>query len=159
MEDIGFVHYWYRRDYLAAATWFDKASRVAGAPWWLKSLAATTLAEGGDRRSSRQMWTAIRESAENDWLRTDAERRLLQLRALDEIDVLQQRVSAFAARTGQISPTWPVLARAGVVPGIMADPTGTPYELAADGLVRLSQRSPLWPLPDEPQTGRLKPPS
>ena len=95
MQDIGFVHYWYRQDYRAAAAWFDKASRVPGAPWWLKSLAATTLAQGGDRRSSRQMWTAIRESAEVDWLKQDAERRLLQLRALDEIDRLQAQVSDF----------------------------------------------------------------
>jgi hypothetical protein len=154
MEDIGFVHYWYRRDYPAAAAWFDKAGRVAGAPWWLKSLAATTLAQGGDRQSSRQMWTAIRESAEIDWLRNDAERRLLQLRALDEIDALQQRVNAFAARTGLKAVTWPMLARAGVVPGNMADPTGTPYELTSDGLVRLSQRSRLWPPPEEPQSHR-----
>jgi hypothetical protein len=158
VEDIGFVHYWYRQDYMAAAASFDKAARVAGAPWWLKSLAATTLAQGGDRRSSRQMWTAIRESAEIDWLRKDAERRLLQLRALDEIDAVQQRVSAFAVRTGQKALTWPVLARAGVVPGIMADPTGTPYELTSDGLVRLSQQSALWPPPQEPQ-GLRRPPS
>ena len=32
-----------------------------GAPWWLRSLAATTLAQGGDRQSSRAMWKAIRE--------------------------------------------------------------------------------------------------
>ena len=69
MEDIGFVHYWYLHDYGAAASWFDKASRAPGAPWWLRSLAATTLAQGGDRQSSRTMWEAIRQSAENDWLR------------------------------------------------------------------------------------------
>jgi hypothetical protein len=159
MQDIGFVHYWYRRDYRTAAAWFDKASRVPGAPWWLKALAATTLAQGGDRQSSRQMWSAIRESAEIDWLRKDAERRLLQLRALDDLEQLQKRVDAFGARTGHLPTNWPELARAGVVPGIMVDPGGTPYELAADGLVRLSQASPLWPLADEPQTGRPKPPS
>ena len=35
------------------------------------------------------MWQAIRESAEIDWLRNDAERRLLQLDAVDVIDQLQ----------------------------------------------------------------------
>ena len=152
MEDIGFVHYWFRHDYGAAGEAFDKASRVTGAPWWLKSLAATTLAQGGDRQSSRQMWTAIRDSAEIDWQRRDAERRLVQLRALDEIDALQPRVNAFVARTGQRSPTWQDLARAGVVPGIMADPTGTPYALATDGVVGLSRSSPLWPPPVEPHS-------
>src|SRR3989338_4715464 len=62
MEDIGFVHYWYRRDYGAAAASFDRAAGMPGAPWWLQSLAATTLAQGGDRRSSRLMWEALRDS-------------------------------------------------------------------------------------------------
>src|SRR5213595_3960971 len=53
MQDIGFVHYWYLHDSLTAAAWFRKASEVPGAPWWLRSLAANTLARGGDRQSSR----------------------------------------------------------------------------------------------------------
>jgi hypothetical protein len=151
MYDIGFVHYWYTHDYHTAATWFEKASLVAGAPWWLRSLAATTLAQGGDRQSSRQMWTAIRDSAEIDWLKNDAERRLLQLRALDEIEELQRAVDRAAERMGQRLTSWPALARAGVVPGIMVDPSGTPYELTSEGLVQMSQQSPLWPLPEEPR--------
>jgi len=47
----------------------------------VKSLAATTLAQGGDRRSSRRDVVAILQSAEVDWLRKDAERRLVQLQA------------------------------------------------------------------------------
>ena len=43
MEDIGFVHYWYVHDYRAAGSWFQKASDVPGAPWWLRSLAATSM--------------------------------------------------------------------------------------------------------------------
>src|SRR5262249_48340138 len=52
MQDIGFVHYWYERDYRAAADFFRRASEVPGAPLWLRPLAAATLAQGGDRRSS-----------------------------------------------------------------------------------------------------------
>lgn len=159
MQDIGFVHYWYGRDYATAATWFDRAARIPNAPWWLKSLAATTLTLGGDRRSSRQMWAAIRESAEVDWLRRDAERRLLQLQALDAIDELQKRLDAYGARTGQPAPDWPTLIRAGVVPGIPADPSGTPYELVSGGRVRLAESSALWPPPDEPQTVPPRPPA
>ena len=151
MQDIGFVHYWYSHDYRAAAGWFDKASQVPGAPWWLRSLAATTLAQGGDRESSRMIWQAIQQSADNDWLRKDAERRLAQLRALDEIEFLAQQVETFRARTG-VSPTgWIDVVRAGLVGRVPADPAGTPYEFTDDGRVRLSRSSPLWPLPDEPR--------
>lgn len=154
MQDIGFVHYWYGQNYRAAAMWFDKASRVTGAPWWLKSLAATTLARGGDRQSSRQMWTAIRESAEVDWLKRDAERRLLQLRALDEMDRLEAQVAEFLRQTGERTTTWRALVRGRVVPGVMADPSGTPYELTEKGTIQMSRSSPLWPLPMESQTAR-----
>ena len=151
MEDIGFVQYWYVHDYHAAARWFQKASEVPGAPWWLRSLAATTLAQGGDRRSSRMMWEAIRQSAQIDWLRQDAERRLLQLRALDEIDALQQRVDAFARSARQPAAGWQPLVRARVLPGIPLDPSRTPYELTPQGRVRLAAASSLSPLPEEPQ--------
>jgi len=161
MQDIGFVHYWYRRDYREAAAWFDRAGRAPAAPWWLKSLAATTLAQGGDRRSARLMWQAIRESAEIDWLRQDADRRLAQLRALDEIDSLQQAVHRLEARSGEPVVDWrPVIAASGW-PGVPVDPTGTPYELADGGRVQLSRRSPLFPLPSEPALGAggQRPPS
>jgi hypothetical protein len=151
MLDIGFVHYWFTHDYRAAADSFEKGSRVPGAPWWLKSLAATTLAQGGDRRSSRQMWAALRQSAENDWLKREADRRLLQLRALDEIDRLQLAIETAARRTGQRPGDWPALIRAGDLPGVPLDPTGEPYQLGSDGRVRLSRTSPLWPPPEEPQ--------
>jgi hypothetical protein len=131
MQDIGFVHYWWIHDYKAAAEWFDKASRVPGAPWWLRSLAAVTLAEGGDRRSSRVMWTSIRQSAELEWLRNEADRRLMQLQALDELDFLQTN--------------------RGRVRAAPVDPAGVPYEIDGSGHVQLSRKSPLYPLPVEPQ--------
>jgi tetratricopeptide (TPR) repeat protein len=150
MQDIGFVHYWWRHDYRAAAEWFDKASALPGAPWFLRSLAATTLAEGGDRESSRTMWQAIYQSAEIEWLRNDAERRLLQLDAMDFIDQVQRVVNQ-ARAAGVAATDWQALIRAGVIRRIPADATLTPLELDGSGRVRLSRQSPLFPLPEEPQ--------
>jgi len=151
MQDIGFVHYWWQRDYKGAAEWFDRAGNVPGAPWWLKSLAANTLTEGGDRESSRAMWEALRQSADIDWLRHDAERRLTQLQALDQIDALQAAVDRFTARTGEPAGDWRSLVRAGVFPGVPSDPVRTPYEIDGAGRVRLSAKSSLYPLPDAPK--------
>jgi hypothetical protein len=157
MEDIGFVHYWYLHDYRAAAEAFARASRIPGAPWWLKSLAATTLAQGGDRRSSRVMWEAIRQSAEIDWLRRDAERRLTQLNALDQIDQLQGIVDRFTAASGAPPDGWLPIVRAQRWRGVPADPTGAPYRLSG-GRVSISPSSTLSPLPDEPAR-MIAPPS
>ena len=150
MQDIGFVHYWWNHDYHAAADAFRKASEIPNAPWWLRSLAATTLAQGGDRRSSRMMWTVLAQTAEIDWLRISAVRSLKQLDALDTIDALQAMVARYRDRAA--TPlTWQGLARAGApLRGVPADPTGTPYQLTPEGLVRLGPGSSLAPLPVEP---------
>jgi tetratricopeptide (TPR) repeat protein len=157
MQDIGYVHYWWRQDYPEAARWFERAGSVPGAPWFLRSLAATTLTEGGNRESSRTMWRAIRETAEIEWLRNDADRRLQQLDVLDFIDELQSAVDRFAEVTGERPSDWSALIRARVIPGVPTDPAATPYELDPKGRVRLSSKSPLYPLPNEPR--RLGPPS
>jgi hypothetical protein len=149
MHDIGFVHYWWRQDYKAAAEWFQRASEAPRAPWWLKSLAATTIARGGDRQSSRLMWEAIRQSAEIDWLRNEAERRLAQLKALDDIDAIQAIVDRVAAETAQPVHDWRPVVRAAGWRGVPVDPAGEPYEIDEQGRVRLSRASPLWPLPAE----------
>ena len=158
LQDIGFVHYWYDHDYRAAADAFNRAADVPGAPWWLRSLAATTMAKGGDRQSSRLMWQAILQSAEVDFQRKDAEHRLLQFRALDEIDALQRAVDDYARRTGTRPTEWTALARAGVLRGIPIDPTGERYLLTSEGKVRLSNASTLGPLPDE-TTSDARPPA
>jgi hypothetical protein len=59
-------------------------------------------------------------------------------------------VDQVAARTGQQPANWLAVVRAGALPGIPTDPTGTPFEIAA-GRVRLSAKSSLYPLPDEPK--------
>jgi hypothetical protein len=149
MEDIGFVHYWFRQDFGAAAEWFKKAADTPGGPWWMRSMAATTLAQGGDRRSSRAMWEAILQSADNDWLRKDAQRRLLQLDALDMIDALQRAADDYGRRAGE-RPDFQTLVRARILRGYPLDPTGTPFEMR-NGRVQLSRSSSLWPPPEEPR--------
>jgi hypothetical protein len=151
MQDIGFVHYWWREDYRSAGEWFERAGGVPGAPWWLRSLAAVTLAEGGDRESSRRMWQAIYESAEIDWLRRDAERRLAQLRMLDDLDALQAAVDRATSARGVPPAAWDDVIGAGLVRGVPLDPTGLPYRIDSSGRVQPAVESPLVPLPVEPK--------
>ena len=150
MEDIGFVYYWDLHNYPMAATYFNRGADLPGAPWWLRSLAATTLAKGGQRSASRLLWRQMYESATDERARDAASRRLQQLDALDQIEQLQRLVDAFAARTGTAPTTWPPLIRAGALPGIPVDPRGAAYELSQSGKVQLSAQSPLFPLPVEP---------
>ena len=149
VQAIGFVHYWWLRDYEQAAAWFRRASELPNAPRWLASLAATTLAEGGNRASSRVLWEQIARTAEDDWFRNEAGRRLQQLDAMDEIDQLRAAVAGFEQRAGAAPRRWLDLQRAGHLRGTPVDPAGAPYRLES-GMVTLDPRSPLNPLPTEP---------
>ncbi len=150
-HDIGFIYYWNLHDYRSAAEWFNRGAEQPGAPWWLRTYAAVMLTRGGDRQASRAMWHQLRESTENDWLRSTAETRLLQLDALDQIDWLQRASEAYATRTGTHPRSWEQLIAAGVVPAVPLDPTGTPYFIEAEtGDIGLGPGSKLHPLPTEP---------
>jgi hypothetical protein len=68
VQAIGFVHYWSRHDYIEAAAWFKKASEFPNAPVWMAPLAATTLALGGNRASSRLLWQQVAQTADLEWV-------------------------------------------------------------------------------------------
>jgi tetratricopeptide (TPR) repeat protein len=147
MQDIGFVYYWAVGDFANAAAWFKRASEVRGAPNWLAPLAATTLAQGGDRASSRFLWQQIARSSDEDWLKAEAERRLVQLDAMDEIDWLNARIRPYAAAHPGQAVTWDALTRAGIARGVPRDPTGEAYVLDEWGTVTVAATSKLFPLP------------
>ena len=149
LQDIGFVHYWWLHDVAEAASWFERAANLPGAPWWLRPLAATTRAEGGDRTGARALWRQVRDSTRDAWMRGEATRRLAQLDALDGLDRTQRAVDRFRGRTGRPPESWNELLAAGDVSAVPVDPTGVAYELTRpDGAVAVSRRSALFPLPD-----------
>lgn len=150
-QDIGFIYYWRYHDYKKAAEWYDAGGRVPGAPWWLRNLAAVTLARGGDRSASRFMWQQILQGADNDWLRQQAALRLAQLDAMDQIETLQRLVAQFKERTGRQPASWQALQQEGLLRGVPIDSSGSPYTLDAQtGSVSLGPDSKLRPLPTEP---------
>jgi tetratricopeptide (TPR) repeat protein len=154
-HDVGFIYYWWLRDYKTAAEWFDRAGDLPGAADWLKPLAATTLAQGGDRASSRLLWNKILENNDVAWLRDSATRRLTQLDAMDQIDALNQIVDRFTARQGHPPRSWQELIEGERLRGLPLDPSGVPYALdPATGRIEMARKSSLWPLPAEtPRVG------
>jgi len=145
--DIGFVHYWWLRDYKTAAHWFEKGAQMPGAPIWLQPLAATTLATGGDRQSSRQLWRQLGDS-DIEWLRRNAQHRLLQIDAMDVVDELNEISRRFTDRVGRTPRDWRELIAAERLRGLPLDATGVPYALdPATGRIDVSRQSTLHPLP------------
>ena len=73
LYDKAFVYSWGTARPAAAAHWFDEAAKVPGSPEWMPGMAAYMLEEGGDRRSSRMLWQQIRDSAEHEYMRDNAD--------------------------------------------------------------------------------------
>jgi tetratricopeptide (TPR) repeat protein len=148
-HDIAFVHYWHRRDFTTAAEWFQKAAALPNSPNWLTPLAAGILTAGNDRASARFLWSQMLGSDE-EWIRKNAKRSLMQIDALDAIDQLTRIVQRFPPPEGQ-GYSWQWLVRRGVLRGIPADPTGTPFEIdPVSGTVKVSTASTLSPMPTLP---------
>jgi tetratricopeptide (TPR) repeat protein len=148
MQDLGFVYYWHLQDYKTAATWFQRASEIEGAPSWLRPLAAVTLAEGGHRSASRALFGQLAES-EEPWLRQAAVLRLRQLDAMDVIDALQTRVDAYRRDHPGDPVTWQKLMAARLLASVPVDSSGVPFVIDAGGRVTVARESSLFPLPGQ----------
>ena len=147
-EDIGFVYYWWHRDYAKAADWFRRAAEMPQAPNWMAGMAAVTLAQGGNRASSRVLWQEMLRNSGAEWIATQARFRLAQLDALDQIEALERVVMTYTERTGAPPRDWTDVVRAGLLRGIPIDPERRPYQLDPQrGRVDLDPASPLNPLP------------
>jgi hypothetical protein len=154
-EDLGFVYYWWLRDYAGAASWFARAGEMPGGANWLKPLAAVTLAQGGNLASSRTLWTEVFNTADVEWLRAQARFRLRQLDALDEIAALGRVVENYRAKTGSPPRSWMDVIRAGYLRGVPADPAGHPLQLDPESAtITLARDSPLNPLPESTAPAR-----
>ena len=130
-QDIGFVYYWNVHDYRKASEAFHRGADVPGAPWWMRSLAASMLVKGGDRNTSRLLWRQIYETADNEFARQAALIKLQQLKAIDDIEQLQGALDR------------------GVLSVLPRDPAGFSYILN-NSRIDVSRESPLFPLPIEP---------
>jgi hypothetical protein len=126
-----------------------RGASFPNAPIWMAPLAATTLAQGGRRESSRLLWEQFARTAEVGWFRNEARRRLQQLDAMDQIDRLAAVVAAFQKQYGVTPSGWEELRQRRYLRGTPVDPMGVPYRLES-GVVTLDPASPLNPLSTEP---------
>jgi hypothetical protein len=86
---LGYLHYLYGKDRLAAARQFTRAADMPDAPIWLRPVAADMLVEGGDRAAAQTMLEAL-EQSEEPWIRDLAKRKLADLSRDPTRDVPQQ---------------------------------------------------------------------
>lgn len=140
-QELGFFHFVYRRDAKRAAEVLVEASRIPGAAFWLKNLAAEILGKGGERDIARRMWREMLEQSEGA-LRENARIHLMALDAADAVDLLNGRVALFRERMGRLPRDLGELTAAALARGPLVDPAGIPFEYDSQtGKVAVSRTS------------------
>jgi tetratricopeptide (TPR) repeat protein len=141
--DLGFVYYWYLRDYQQAAQTFWEGSKVPGALPWMSAMAAHIAGSGGSRETSRFMWGQIYESSKDITIRANALAHLQALRTLDDLDALKNFTETYKKQTGRAPNSMQDLVNAHIILGIPQDPGGYPYIFDANGDAAVNPESPM----------------
>jgi hypothetical protein len=140
-QDLGFVYYWELHDYPAAAKMFAIGSQQPGADFWMKALAGTVAAKGGDLQTSRFLWSEIYHHADTKAVRTTAEVHLASLKARVDMDKLDDLLEIYQKKTGHEAQSIEELAASGLIKGVPKDPSGVPYIVGGDGHAALGEGS------------------
>ena len=151
-QDAGFVYYFRYKDYETAADWFKRGERHRRRAVVLEVAGREHAGEGS--RSCRRRGCcieAIVETADNDFMKKDALRRLRQLDTMDDMDLLREIVRRYRERMPGARPvTWQTLIAARILRGVPQDRDGFDFTLdPVTGDIRLDAQSSLAPLPTE----------
>jgi tetratricopeptide (TPR) repeat protein len=115
-------------DLQRAIRYFEKASRVPGAPPHVRRMRAGMVARAGDLAEALQAWTEILEDPDGDEAsRAIAERQVRLLRVRADLAMLAGAVEAYRTARGRLPRVLGDLVAAGILPAVPTDPDGNPY--------------------------------
>jgi tetratricopeptide (TPR) repeat protein len=136
---LGYI-YWQGNDFQAAGQIYAKGADLPDAPPWMRAMGARLAAEGGSRETAREIYQRMLEQSDDQQVKEMAAKRLLQLRSIEERDVLRLVISNYKSRAGRCPSSWEELTpflRATRLrisnSGVPIDPADTPYLLVKDG--------------------------
>lgn len=153
-HQLGYI-YWKTEDYRKAEETYTKGSLIAGAPPFMKFMAANMKTRGGSRETARAMYEQMAAEAPDPKTREAVKSKLDELDSLDERDAISAVLREFQAKYGRCAGRWseifPML-RAIKPPNgrdfrldeadNIVDPGGEPYVLDTENCsIRLGPRS------------------
>jgi tetratricopeptide (TPR) repeat protein len=138
---LGFTYYWEMGDYQKAYEAYTEGSKNPKAHAWMKTMAATILAKGGNRETSRFLWTEILNATDDETIRVNARKNLMLLRMQDDLEALNRLEKTFEKREGYRPDSFQNLIAAGLLRAVPIDPAGFAYVMQPDGLVAPNSKS------------------
>jgi tetratricopeptide (TPR) repeat protein len=148
-HQLGYI-YWQSGNYLSASKAYAEGAKIPNAPKWIEAMAARMEAEGGNRNFAREIYTRMYEQATDDKIKEMAFKRLLQLRSLDERDLINRLLTAYQEQRNECPANWSEVAKNLQKLGFQTDktgapldPAGVPYQLKEGCTADLNYTSPV----------------
>ncbi len=102
---LGFT-YWRLKDYEKAADVYGRGSQIAGAPNFMRLMAAKMKSEGSSREIARDIYRQMLVDAADPSLKENAALRLLELDSFDERDAIQKVTEEFKLKNNRCPANW-----------------------------------------------------
>ncbi len=102
---LGFT-YWRSKNYEKAAEVYERGSQIAGAPDFMRLMAAKMKSEGGSREIARHIYRQMLVDAADPSLKENAALRLLELESLDERDAIRKVTDEFKIKNNRCPANW-----------------------------------------------------
>jgi hypothetical protein len=141
--DLGFLYYWYLKDYEKASAAYLEASKKPDAPVLMKMMAAEVAAKGDSFAASTAIWSEIFETAQDPAVKNNAYQHLQSLQAQQDLLALDKYAEDYRQRNGRYPATTSELYESGILSGVPLDPAGIAYIFGPDGKAQLDPKSPV----------------
>jgi tetratricopeptide (TPR) repeat protein len=109
---LGYI-YWRQKDYESASRAYDQGGAIVGSPPFMREMAAAMRTRGGSRDTAYELYSQIRDTANDQQSKANAELRLSQINALDDMDAVNKVLAEFRNRNGhcpaRIAEIFPLL--------------------------------------------------
>lgn len=125
--DAGFYCYLDLEDYARAATYFERAMKIPGAPPEIGRLRATMFQMAGDLLKSLQFWVEIYQGATDEWVKSIAWQHIRDLRVKLDIRQIEAAIRRYQDERGRLPPSVGALLAAGYLYREPVSPDGVPY--------------------------------
>ena len=135
--DLGFIHFFDRKDPKAAQAAFEKGSENPNSLPWMKAMAASMAEKANAPETALNLWSKLYETTSDEMVKQNALQHIEGLRADLEVLELERRVKIYQEKTGRLPANWYEMMHQGFLGQVPLDPTDKPYKLMPDGTVQV----------------------
>src|SRR5262249_36168546 len=113
--NLGFIHFFDRKDPRAAQQAFEKGSENPKSLIWMKTMAASMAEKANDPATALNLWSRLYESATDEMVRQNARQHIAALHVDHDVPELERRVKMYLERKGRLPSNWYEMMHEGLI--------------------------------------------